>query len=97
MLQRQKRVRIRTRGTTERPRLSVFRSNSYLYAQIIDDDKGVTLASAKGTDAKVVGETVGKNGLKKKVTKVVFDRGKYQYHGKVKALAEAARGAGLKF
>ena len=55
------------------------------------------MASAKGTDAKVVGETVGKNGLKQKVTKVVFDRGKYQYHGKVKALAEAARLAGLKF
>ena len=97
MLQRQIRVRKRTRGTSERPRLSVFRSNKFIYAQVFDDEKGVTLASAKGEDPVVVGEAVAKNALKKKVTLVVFDRSKYKYHGKVKALADAARAAGLQF
>ena len=97
MLQRQIRVRRKIRVSSLRPRLSVFRSNKYIYAQVINDEKGVTLASAKGENPTAVGETVAKNALKAKVIKVVFDRGKYQYHGKVKALAEAARSAGLQF
>lgn len=97
MLQRQRRVRAKTKGKSDRLRLSVFRSNKFIYAQVIDDTKGVTLASAKGLDSAVVGETVAKEALKKKVTKVVFDRGKYRYHGRVKAVAEAARKAGLEF
>ena len=97
MLQRQIRVRRKIRVSSSRPRLSVFRSNKYIYAQVINDEKGVTLASAKGEDPVVVGEAVAKNALKKKVTLVVFDRSKYKYHGKVKALADAARAAGLQF
>ena len=84
-------------GTKIRPRLSVFRSNRYIYTQVIDDEKGITLAAAKGTDPKEVGEKVATLALKKKVKKVVFDRRKYRYHGRVKALAEAAREKGLEF
>lgn len=97
MLKRQLRVRSKTKGKADRPRLTVFRSNRYLYAQIINDEAGVTLAAAKGDNASVVGEELAKKALKKGVTRVVFDRGKYQYHGKVAKLAEAARNAGLKF
>jgi len=80
-----------------RPRLSVFRSSKFIYAQVIDDAKGVTVASARGKSAATVGEQVAKKALKAKVTQVVFDRGSYKYHGQVKHLAEAARAAGLQF
>jgi large subunit ribosomal protein L18 len=81
----------------KRMRLSVFRSNKFIYAQVIDDSKGHTLASAKGKDAKEVGEKVADAALKAKVKKIVFDRRKYRYHGKVKTLADAAREKGLEF
>ena len=82
---------------SNRPRLSVFRSSKFIYAQVIDDAKGVTVASAQGKSAATVGEEVAKSALKAKVSEVVFDRGSYKYHGQVKLLAEAARAAGLKF
>lgn len=81
----------------QRMRLTVFRSNKYIYAQIIDDEKGHTLASAKGTDAKEVGDKVAEMALTKKVKKISFDKNGYRYHGKIKALAEAARAKGLEF
>ncbi len=84
-------------GTKIRPRLSVFRSNKFIYGQIIDDEKGHTLAAMKGKDAKEVGEKLADLILKKKVKKIVFDRRRYKYHGKIKILAEAARGKGLDF
>ena len=80
----------------KRLRLSVFRSNKYIYGQIIDDSKGVTLAAAKGTDPFTVGKSLAEKGLKVGVKKVGFDRRHYQYHGRVKALAEGARKGGLK-
>ena len=103
------RIRQNLSGTTERPRLNVYRSNSHIYAQIIDDVNQVTLVSASTLDkeftgnggnkeaAKFVGELVAKRALEKNITSVVFDRGGYIYHGRVKELAEAARAAGLKF
>ncbi|MCX6816918.1 MAG: 50S ribosomal protein L18 [Candidatus Beckwithbacteria bacterium] len=91
------RVRSKTKGTALRPRLTVFRSLKHLYAQIIDDDKGVTLAAASGSDPDSIGATLAKTALAKKIKAVVFDRGPYQYHGRIKALAEAARKAGLNF
>jgi large subunit ribosomal protein L18 len=106
------RVRKKVRGTTERPRLNVFRSAKHIYAQIIDDSKGVTLASASTLDkelaneisnggnvdaARKVGELIAKRAQSSGITKVVFDRGGYLYHGRVKALADAAREAGLEF
>ncbi|MFC4411878.1 50S ribosomal protein L18 [Chungangia koreensis] len=103
------RVRAKISGTAERPRLNVYRSNKHIYAQLIDDAAGVTIASAttmeKGfegstgsTEAAVkVGEAIAKRAVEKNVTKVVFDRGGYLYHGRVKALAEAARENGLEF
>ena len=103
------RVRNHISGTDERPRLNVFRSLSNIYAQVIDDVNGVTLVSASTKDkdfqsyggnieaAKAVGEAVAKRSLEKGITEVVFDRGGYVYHGRVAALAEAAREAGLKF
>jgi large subunit ribosomal protein L18 len=95
-------------GTAERPRLSVFRSNARIYAQVIDDTKGHTLAAAgsteqalkavgKGEAATQVGKLVADRAKAAGVTQVVFDRGGYLYHGRVKALAEAARGGGLEF
>lgn len=97
-------------GTTERPRLAIFRSNTNMYAQIIDDVKGHTLVSAstrddeikgKGADtiegAKQLGLLVAKKALAKKLTAIVFDRSGYIYHGRIKALADAAREGGLKF
>lgn len=105
-LKRHARIRQNLTGTTERPRLDVFRSNTNIYAQIIDDTKGVTLVSAsslkleKGGNvaaAKVVGAEVAKKAIAAGITTIVFDRGGYIYHGRVKALAEAAREAGLKF
>lgn len=102
------RVRAKTRGTSERPRLSVSRSNKHIYAQIIDDEKAVTLASfsdaklSKAKDTKVekanaVGKELAGLAKKKGVTAVVFDRGGYAYHGRIKALADGARSAGLDF
>ena len=111
-LRRHQRVRKNISGTSERPRLNVFRSLSNIYAQIIDDTKGVTLVSASSLDkdlkeqlkhggnieaAKVVGEAVAKKALKAGVECVVFDRGGFLYHGRVAALADAAREAGLMF
>lgn len=102
-----KRMRFRITGTPERPRLAVFRSAKHIYAQIIDDVEGVTLVSAstlnvnaEGTKtdaAKAVGEAVAKKALDAGITKVVFDRGGNIYHGRIKALAEGAREAGLDF
>lgn len=105
------RLRKHINGTAERPRLNVFRSLSNIYAQVIDDQNGVTLVSASTLDkeikaqnatgnaegAKLVGALVAKRALEKGITTVVFDRGGYIYHGRVAALAEAAREAGLKF
>ena len=107
------RVRSRVRGTGERPRLSVYKSLRFIYAQLIDDDKGVTVAQASSSDAavreqvggstsskaaaKLVGELVAARGREKGVEKVVFDRGGYVYHGRVQALAEGARDKGLQF
>ena len=102
---RHKKVRVLVRGSEDRPRLSIFKSNRGLYAQLINDDTGHTIAAAsslalKGSmqiKAKVVGEEIGKLGKAKKITAVVFDRGGFRYAGNVKTLAEAARGAGLNF
>ena len=105
---RHARVRNKISGTPECPRLNVFRSNSHIHAQIIDDVHGVTLVAASSVDMKLenggnieaatqVGKELGKRAKAKKIENVVFDRGGYIYHGRVKALAEAAREAGLKF
>lgn len=91
------RIRAKVSGTAERPRLSVFKSNRALEVQLIDDAKGMTLASVRGTDAKAVGSDIAKAGKAKGVTAVVFDRGGYIYTGKIRALAEAAREGGLTF
>ena len=108
-LLRHKRVRAKISGTAERPRLCVYRSNDNIYAQIIDDTKGITLVSASSTEkdfgmtggnneaAKKVGETVAKRAIEKGITDVVFDRGGYLYHGRVMEFANSAREAGLKF
>lgn len=94
---RRAKIRATISGTGERPRLSVFKSNTAIYAQLVDDDKGATLAMAHGKDAKEVGQKIAKAAVEKKVSKVVFDRGGYIYTGKVKALADSAREAGLQF
>ncbi len=109
---RHKRVRSKIVGSTKRPRLSVFRSNKHIYAQIIDDEKGKTLASARDTEIKevknedlsgkkvkafAVGELIAEKAKDIKIKEVVFDRGGYKYHGRVKALAEGARSKGLVF
>lgn len=109
-LERHNRIRKNLSGTTERPRLNVFRSNANITAQIIDDTKGVTLVSASSLEkelniknggnveaAKIVGAEIAKRAKKAKIDKVVFDRGGYLYHGRVKALAESARENGLEF
>ena len=108
-LHRHKRVRGKVSGTPERPRLNVFRSETNIYAQIIDDTKGVTLVSASSLEkgfegpgsnceaAKKVGEAIAQRARDKGIEAVVFDRGGYLYHGRVKALAEGAREGGLKF
>jgi large subunit ribosomal protein L18 len=122
-----KRIRSRLQGTSERPRLAVFRSVAHIYAQVIDDSQGKTLVSASSVDkgarpakaakpaegakaakgartgggnvaaAKTIGKLVAERAKEKGITRVVFDRGGYQYHGRVKALADAARAAGLEF
>ncbi|MFA5069916.1 MAG: 50S ribosomal protein L18 [Patescibacteria group bacterium] len=112
-LRRQRRVRAKIRGTKERPRLAVFRSHQHIYAQLIDDDRAVTLLSfcdreltGKETDlpggkkekkAYAVGLGLAVKAEKQKIKRVVFDRGRYKYHGRVKALAEGARKGGLNF
>jgi large subunit ribosomal protein L18 len=104
-----KRVRSRVSGTQERPRLAVFRSASHIYAQVIDDQQGHTMVSAASTEkdlrgkggnvngAKMIGKIVAERAKEKGINRVVFDRGGYLYHGRVKALADAARQAGLEF
>ncbi len=109
---RHERVRQKIYGTPDRPRLNVYRSNNHIYAQIIDDIAGQTIVSASTLDkelkeklssthnkeaSKLVGELVGKRALEKGINEVVFDRGGYIYHGRIKELAEGAREAGLKF
>ena len=111
-LNKHRRLRNRISGTPERPRLAVFRSNNHMYAQIIDDTAGNTLVSASTLDkdikgavektnnvdaAAYLGTVIGKRAMEKGIETVVFDRGGYLYHGKIAALADAAREAGLKF
>jgi len=110
--EKHKSVRKKIHGTAERPRLAVFKSLKHIYAQVIDDDLGVTLAAASSLDpefkatelsggnvegAKKVGELIAKRALDKGITKVVYDRGGFLYHGRIAALADAAREAGLDF
>jgi len=108
---RHRRIRKRLSGTSERPRLNVFRSLKHIYAQVIDDTRGVTLVAAASNEpairetaqgpktarARAVGELIAQRARAKGIEKVVFDRGGYLYHGRVKALAEAARAGGLQF
>lgn len=94
---RHKRIRSTLSGTAERPRLSVFKSNKFLYAQLIDDTKGHTLAQATSNDAKSVGIDIAKKAKALKIDKVVFDRGGYLYTGKIKSIADSAREGGLNF
>ncbi len=111
-LRRRFRVRRSIKGTAERPRLSVFRSHKHIYAQVIDDATGRTLVSASSRDrelrealafggnraaAEAIGRSIAERALAAGVTKVCFDRGAFRYHGRVSALAEAARAAGLEF
>ena len=110
---RHRRLRAKVKGTAKRPRLSVFRSNKHIYAQLIDDEKGKTLMSVNdlslksaGADkksgkkseiAKIIGQKIAKKAEDKKIKKVVFDRAGYKYHGRIKAVAEGAREGGLEF
>ncbi len=109
---RHQRLRAKLAGTTEFPRLAVYRSTKHIYAQVIDDEKGITIVSASSIDkelksklphggnidsAKIVGETIAKKALAAGIKDVVFDRGGFLYHGRVAALADAAREAGLNF
>ena len=110
---RRRRIRKKISGTSSRPRLAVFRSARHIYAQLIDDERGVTLAGASSTSkeisdrlgevkgktevAKIVGQAIAEAGKAKGIEQVAFDRGGYLYHGRVKALAEGAREGGLKF
>lgn len=111
-LKRKKRIRKKIHGTQERPRLCVFRSDKHIYAQVIEDENGVTLASAstlspeyremekpkgKVEAAKRIGELIARKAKEKGISKVVFDRSGYIYHGRIQALADAARQAGLDF
>lgn len=109
-LKRHARVRTKLSGTAEKPRLNVYRSNKHIYAQIIDDAKGETLVQASSQDKDIardatskvdlsakVGEVIAKKASDKGIKEIVFDRGGYLYHGRVKALAEAARENGLEF
>jgi large subunit ribosomal protein L18 len=105
-----KRIRQKLSGTTERPRLAVYRSLNHIYAQVIDDSKGHTIVAASSneksakvggggnvTGAKAIGKLIAERAQEKGIKRVVFDRGGYLYHGRVKALADAAREAGLEF
>ncbi|HUA60831.1 MAG TPA: 50S ribosomal protein L18 [Verrucomicrobiae bacterium] len=103
------RIRRKVSGTADRPRLAVYRSVAHIYAQVIDDSKGTTLVAASSVDkaaktnggnlaaAKAIGKLLADRAKEKGIKSVVFDRGGYQYHGRVKALADAARAAGLEF
>lgn len=104
------RVRKKIKGTESRPRLNVFRSNKNIYAQLIDDDKGITIVSANTNEKEAnnetgsnvesagkVGKAIAERAVEKGYKQIVFDRGGYEYHGRVKALAEAARESGLEF
>lgn len=104
---RHKRIRSRLRGTEKKPRLVVTRTLHHIYAQLVNDDKGHILTAssdltlktkgAKSEIAKKVGQDIAKKGIEKKIAEVIFDRGGYKYHGRVKALADGAREGGLKF
>ncbi|MEK7177137.1 MAG: 50S ribosomal protein L18 [Patescibacteria group bacterium] len=94
---KRKKIRAKISGTSDCPRLSIFKSNTAIYAQLVDDDKAVTLVAAQGVDPEKVGMEIAKKGVAKKISKVVFDRGGYIYTGKVLKLAEGARKGGLKF
>jgi large subunit ribosomal protein L18 len=106
---RQTRTRAKAKGVLTKPRLSIFRSNKYVYAQVIDDETRKTIVGAtekelslkeklkKSERAKELGKLIAKKAIGKKIEKVVFDRGSYRYHGRVKAVAEGAREGGLKF
>ena len=107
-LKRQIRTRSKIKGTEERPRLSVFKSNRFIYAQLINDEKGITIVgvsekhlkekpTGKTAKAKAVGVLLAKKAVDKKIKKVVFDRGSYSYHGRVSSIAEGAREGGLEF
>jgi len=109
-IRRHKKIRMKIYGTHERPRLCIFRSNQHVYAQLVDDNKGkvlasvsdrdlkAKLASAKGCEvAKEVGKLIAKKAKELKVEKIIFDRGGFLYHGRIKALAEGAREEGIKF
>lgn len=106
-ISRHRRVRAKIAGTADKPRLCVFRSNQHIYAQIINDAEGKTILSIGDVDLKLkdkkadaskkVGKAVAEKALEKNIKEVVFDRGGYKYHGRVKALAEGAREGGLKF
>lgn len=110
MMDRKQRVRYKTKKVSNRKRLSVFRSNNHLYAQLIDDSNGITLASSSSIDksikekklskketAELIGKNIAKKIIAKGIDKVAFDRGKYKFHGLIKILAEAARVEGLNF
>ena len=110
MKDRKERVRFKSKRVSKRKRLSVFRSNNHLYAQLIDDSNGTTLASASSLEksikekklqrkeiAEIIGKNIAKKIISKGIDKVAFDRGKYKYHGLIKILAEAARSEGLNF
>ena len=110
MKDRKQRVRYKTKSVSNRKRLSVFRSNNHIYAQLIDDLKGITLASSSSIEksikeknlskkevAELIGKDIAKKIISKGIDKVSFDRGKYKYHGLIKILAEAARSEGLNF
>ena len=110
MKTRQERIRYKTKKVSNRKRLSVYRSNNHIYAQLIDDAKGVTLASSSSIEksikdmklsrkelAELIGKNIAKKIISKGIDKVAFDRGKYKYHGLIKILAEAARVEGLNF
>ena len=110
MKDRKQRVRYKNKKVSNRNRLSVFRSNNHIYAQLIDDDKGITLASSSSLEksikdmnvsrkeiAEIIGKTIAKKIISKGINGVAFDRGKYKYHGLIKILADAARVEGLNF
>ena len=110
MKNRKQRVRFKAKSVSNRNRLSVFRSNNHIYAQLIDDQKGITLASSSSLEksikdqklqrremAELIGKNIAKKIISKGIDKVAFDRGKYKYHGLIKILADAARSEGLNF
>ena len=110
MLERKKRIRYKTKKVSKRKRLSVFRSNNHIYAQLIDDVKGITIASSSSIEksikdmklsrketAELIGKNIAKKIISKGIDKVAFDRGKYKFHGLIKILADAARVEGLNF